>query len=68
MAMRLYALASNCVHYVGTMSRPFISGINWVDLETVARLSRIHIGPAMMKRMRKIESLVIKESVEDGRH
>ncbi len=64
--MNLYSMCCNCVHYVGTMGKPFISGMNWTDIEAVARMSGIPIDTLMMKRLRKIESLVIKESISNG--
>ena len=66
--MHLYSLASNCVRYVSTMEKPFISGLNWADIESVARMANISITPILLKRLREIESLVIKESIENVSH
>lgn len=43
-----------------------VAGFDWSNLRTVAELSRIKITQPMMARLRKIESLLIKESVESG--
>jgi hypothetical protein len=59
-------MAVNCVRYVATMERIMVTGIDWVNLKAVAELSHIKITKPMMKRLRLIESLLIKESVENA--
>ena len=59
-------MAVNCVRYVGTMERVMVTGIDWVNLKAVAELSGVKITKPMMKRLRIIESLLIKESVENA--
>lgn len=59
-------MAVNCVRYVATMERIMVTGIDWVNLKAVAELSGIKITKPMMKRLRLIESLLIKESVENA--
>ena len=59
-------MAVNCVRYVATMERMMVTGIDWVNLKAVAELSGIKITKPMMKRLRLIESLLIKESVENA--
>ena len=59
-------MAVNCVRYVATMERVLITGIDWVNLKAVAELSGVKITKPMMKRLRLIESLLIKESVESA--
>ena len=56
----------NCVRYVATMDRVMVTGIDWVNLKAVAELSGVKITKPMMKRLRIIESLLIKESVENA--
>lgn len=59
-------MAVNCVRYVGTMEAIMVTGIDWVNLKAVAELSHVKITKPMMKRLRLIESLLIKESVENA--
>lgn len=59
-------MAVNCVRYVATMDRVMVTGIDWVNLKAVAELSGVKITKPMMKRLRIIESLLIKESVENA--
>ena len=59
-------MAVNCVRYVATMERIMVTGIDWVNLKAVAELSHVKITKPMMKRLRLIESLLIKESVENA--
>ena len=59
-------MAVNCVRYVGTMETVMVTGIDWCNLKAVAELSGVKITKPMMKRLRLIESLVIKESVENA--
>jgi len=61
--MMLFGTASNCVRYVGTMDGIMVTGIDWVNLKTIAELNRIKITRPMMRRLRVIETLLIKESV-----
>lgn len=65
--MQFFGMAANCVRYVGTMEDITITGIDWVNLKAVAELSGVTITKTMMKRLRVIESLLIKESVENAR-
>lgn len=60
-------MAANCVRYVGTMEAVMVTGIDWVNLKAVAELSGVRITKAMMKRLRLIESLLIKESIENAK-
>ena len=64
--MQFFGMASNCVRYVSTMENIMVTGIDWVNLKAVADLSGIKITKPMMRRLRLIESLLIKESVENG--
>lgn len=64
--MRFWGIASNCVRYVSTMESVMVAGIDWMNLKAVAELSNIKITQPMMKRLREIETLLIKESVEDA--
>lgn len=59
-------MAVNCVRYVATMDRVMVTGIDWVNLKAVAELSGVKVTKPMMKRLRLIESLLIKESVENA--
>lgn len=59
-------MAVNCVRYVATTESIMVTGIDWVNLKAVAELSGVKITKPMMKRLRLIESLLIKESVENG--
>ena len=61
--MMLFGTASNCVRYVGTMDGIMVTGIDWVNLKTIAELNKIDITRPMMRRLRVIETLLIKESV-----
>lgn len=60
-------MAVNCVRYVSTMEAIMVTGIDWVNLKAVAELSGVKITRAMMKRLRTIESLLIKESIENAK-
>ena len=60
-------MAVNCVRYVGTMESIMVTGIDWVNLKAVAELSGVKITKPMMKRLRLIESLLIKESFENAK-
>ena len=60
-------MAVNCVRYVGTMESIMVTGIDWVNLKAVADLSGVKVTKPMMKRLRVIESLLIKESVENAK-
>lgn len=64
--MQFFGMASNCVRYVGTMGNIAVTGIDWVNLKAFAELSGVRITQPMMKRLRTIESLLIKESVENA--
>lgn len=64
--MRFFGMAANCVRYIGTMEKIMVTGIDWVNLKAVAELSGVNITPLMMKRLRLIESLLIKESVANA--
>lgn len=64
--MRFFGMASNCVRYVGTMENIMVTGMDWVNVKAVAELSGVTITRPMMKRLRLIESLLIKESVENA--
>lgn len=64
--MRFFGMAANCVRYVGTMENIAVTGIDWVNLKAVAELSNVKITLPMMRRLRIIESLLIKESVENA--
>ena len=48
------------------MENVMVAGIDWVNVKAVAELSHIKITQSMMKRLRIIETLLIKESVEDA--
>ena len=60
-------IAVNCVRYVGTMDSILVTGIDWINLKAVAELSRVTITQPMMRRLRLIESLLIKESMENAK-
>lgn len=62
--MRFWGMALNCVRYVSTMESIMVAGIDWINLMAVAKLSGIKITQPMMRRLRIIESLLIKESKE----
>ena len=64
--MRFWGIASNCVRYVSTMENVMVAGIDWINLKAVAELSNVKITQPMMKRLRTIETLLIKESVENA--
>lgn len=64
--MHFFDLAANCVRYVGTMDGAMVTGIDWINLKALAELSRVKVTQPMMKRLRVIESLLIKESVENA--
>ena len=64
--MHFFGLAANCVRYVGTMDGVMVTGIDWTNLKALAELSRVKVTQPMMKRLRVIESLLIKESVENA--
>lgn len=64
--MHFFGLAENCVRYVGTMDGAMVTGIDWINLKALAELSRVKVTQPMMKRLRVIESLLIKESVENA--
>lgn len=61
-AMSLYLKASNCLRYISGMERIYVSGIDWVNLKTIAELEQIPITKSMMKRLLLIENLLIEES------
>ena len=61
------SMATNCVRYVGTMDSIMVTGMDWVNLKAVADLSGVRITKPMMWRLRVIESLLIKESVENAK-
>ena len=64
--MQFFGVAANCVRYVSTMESVTITGFDWVNVKAVAELSGIKITKLMMKRLRLIENLLIKESVESA--
>ena len=64
--MRFFGMAANCVRYTGTMDAVLVAGIDWVNMKALAELSGVKITRLMMKRLRVIESLLIKESAEDA--
>ena len=64
--MRFWGIASNCVRYVSTMENVMVAGIDWINLKAVAELSNVKITQPMMRRLRTIETLLIKESVENA--
>ena len=59
-------MAANCVRYTSTMDAVMVAGIDWVNMKALAELSGVKITRLMMKRLRVIESLLIKESAEDA--
>ena len=65
--MRFYDIAVNCVRYVATMESIMVTGIDWTNLKAVAELSGVRITKPMMKRLRVIETLLIKESIENAK-
>lgn len=65
--MKFFGIASNCVKYISTMEDIMVTGIDWVNLKALAELSGVKITKPMMKRLRIIENLLIKESVENAR-
>ena len=54
------------MRYTGTMDAVLVAGIDWVNMKALAELSGVKITRLMMKRLRVIESLLIKESAEDA--
>ena len=64
--MAFWDMAANCVRYISTMDNVMVAGIDWINLKAVAELSHIRITQPMMKRLRIIETLLIKESVENA--
>jgi hypothetical protein len=48
------------------MENVMVAGIDWINLKAVAELSNVKITQPMMKRLRTIETLLIKESVENA--
>lgn len=44
------------------MAGIYVSGIDWVNLKTIAELEKIEITKSMMKRLLLIENLLIEES------
>lgn len=64
--MQFFGMASNCVRYVGTMQNVLVTGIDWVNLKAMAELSGVKITQPMMRRLRLIESLLIKESAKNA--
>ena len=64
--MHFFGLAENCVRYVATMENVMVTGIDWVNLKALAELNDIKLSKPVMKRLRVIESLLIKESVANA--
>ena len=62
--MQFFGVAANCVRYVGTMDGVLVAGIDWVNLQALAKLNHVKITRSMMRRLGVIESLLIKESKE----
>lgn len=46
------------------MERVYVTGFNWVNVESVMRMTNRHIRKTEFKRLKHIESLVVKESSE----
>lgn len=65
-ALDFYFRVANCVHYVSTMERPFISGLNWQDIKAFSEMYGERLTRPMLMKLRTIESLLIKESVGNG--
>lgn len=61
--MMFFHMASNCVRYVSTMDGIMVTGMDWVNVKTLAELNKLKITKPMMRRLRVIETLLIKESV-----
>lgn len=61
-----YGTAAGCVRYASTMERLVVIGIDWVNLKAVAELSHTKITRSMMRRLRLIEKLLIKESEKNA--
>lgn len=64
--MAFWDMAANCVRYISTMDNVMVAGIDWINLKAVAELSHIKVTQPMMKRLRIIETLLIRESVENA--
>ena len=60
-------VAVNCVRYASTMESILVMGIDWANLKAVADLSRTRISVPMLKRLRVIENMLIKESVANAK-
>ena len=58
---------SRCFHYVGTMDGVYPVSLNWVDVETMARLTRVKLNSKMLKKLSLAEEMTIKESTKKGR-
>lgn len=58
---------SRCFHYVGTMDGIYPVSLNWVDVETMAKLTRVKLNSKMLKKLSVAEEMTIKESTKKGR-
>lgn len=65
--MMFYCLIQNCVKYVSTMENILVTGFDWTNIKAIADISKQVISKPMFRRLRHVESLVIKESVENAR-
>ena len=52
---------SKCFHFLGLEFGTIPTGINWTDMEALARLYGIKLGKSMLKRIMVAEEMTIKE-------
>ena len=60
--LNFWQKVSRCWHYVGTMEGIYPVSLNWVDVETLARLNHIKLNSMMLAKLNIAERKSIEES------
>ena len=62
--MKFWWKVQRCFHWVAGGAGAFRSGLNWVDVKTVANIENIDLSKPMLTRLRKAESLCVASDIK----
>ena len=60
--MRVWNLISNSFFYISTMDNVIPSGLNWTNVESIFRLTRIKPTRLLIRRIRVAEQLTLERA------
>ena len=55
---------NRCFHYASTMDGIYPVSLNWTDVETMARLTRVNLNSKTLKKLSIAEEMTIQESIK----